>query len=44
MSAQEIISLVVGTIDALGLTSVIVGAVVIAVAVGLLKWLGVLKD
>jgi len=44
MNAQEIVALVVGTIDALGLTPLIVGAVVIAIAVGLLKWLGVLKD
>jgi len=44
MTAQEVISLVVATIDALGLTPIIVGAIVVAVAVGLLKWLGVLKD
>jgi hypothetical protein len=44
MSATEIVSLVVGTVDALGLTPIIVGAIVVAVAVGLLKWLGVLKD
>jgi len=44
MSAQEVVSLVVGTIDALGLTPIIVGAIVVAVAVGLMKWLGVLKD
>jgi len=44
MTAQEIVSLVVAVVDALGLTPLIVGAIVIAIAVGLLKWLGVLKD